>query len=73
VNGTRFNYNIGPTYTASNTCLNPMGIIDPDSQQGSFNVPGSTPYGTLYTVRVYNGANCSAYTDHTIPFGPFGS
>jgi hypothetical protein len=68
VNGTRYNYNIGSTYTAPNTCLNPMGLIDPDSGESSFAVPSSTPCGTLYTVRVYNGANCSAYTDHTIAF-----
>lgn len=67
VNGTRFNYSPGATYTAPNTCLNPMGTIDPDV--GWANIPfqpSEVTCGALYTVRVYNGANCSAYTDHTI-------
>jgi hypothetical protein len=69
INGTRFNYNQGTTYTASNTCLNPMGMIDPDIGEGGFAVSSSVPCGTPFTVRVYNylgQPNCSVYTDHTI-------
>jgi hypothetical protein len=69
VNGTRFNHNVGATYTAPNTCLNPMGTIDPDEGESSFTVIPSVPCGTPITVRVYNylgQPNCSVYTDRTV-------
>jgi len=69
VNGTRFNHNVGATYTAPNTCLNPMGTIDPDVGESSFGVVPAVPCGTPITVRVYNylgQPNCSVYTDRTV-------
>ncbi len=69
VNGTRFNFNQGATYTNPATCATPMGYIDPDVGEADFNIPANPPSGTKYTVRVYNylyQSNCSVYTDKTI-------
>ena len=70
VNADRYKYCNASTFTCSNTgCYEPDGFIVSGGatiDTGYINGFGSQPF----TVRVYNGDDCSDYSDHTVTLNP---
>jgi len=68
VNGDRYKVCEGDTFTCTNDgCSSPSGYITSGSAYYNTGYINQTA-SKSYTVRVYNGNNCSAYTDHTMIF-----
>lgn len=66
VNADRYKYCNASTFTCSNTgCYEPDGyIVDGDATIDTGYISGFGDQS--FTVRVYNGNDCSDYTDHTV-------
>jgi hypothetical protein len=68
VNGDRYKVCEGSTFTCTNDgCSNPTGYITSGSANYNTGYINQTA-NKSYTVRVYNGNNCSAYSDQTMIF-----
>ena len=67
VNGDRYNYCNGNTFGCNNDCSTPDGFIT----SGTFTFDSQYISGLgnkSYTIRIYNGTNCTLYTDYTVNF-----